>query len=729
MSKQFPFFPQQFAGDSGPACLQMICQHYGRHYSLWQLREQVQQEDERSELMNLCVAAESLGFQSVLSRMPFQSNGSESSLMDTPLPCIIPIRNGHFVVLYKLDRRFAYIADPASGLRRLPLKALLEQWSGGEQPGWVMALQASPGFYESGENKDKGSIAYLLHFLRPYRKLLAYLAGGILLGSLIQLVFPFLTQWLVDVGIENQNVQFIYLILLAQLMLFGSQMTVNLLQSWILLHISTRVNVSLIADFLAKLLRLPISFFTSAKTGDLLQRITDQRRIEAFLTTSLVSLLFAVTNFVVFGLVLLYFQWSLFAVFLAFSLFYLIWIFLFLRPRARVDHQRFKELSDNQNAVLEIIQGMQETKLQNSQDKRRWHWTHVQARLFRSNIRSLSIMQWQDGGAGFINQLKDIIISFLAAKGVVEGSMTLGMMLAIQYIVGQLNGPLQQLIGLVRQGQDAGISLKRLGQIHALPVEKTFDRYQLDMLGEEADIHISNLCFRYHEEGEYVLKNINLTIPAGKVTAIVGTSGSGKTSLMKLLLGFFEPSSGSIRIGAMPLNGIRKSWWRGRCGAVLQDGYIFSDSIANNIAESDEFVNKTKLALAAEVANIQEFIHALPLAYNTMIGAQGNGISQGQRQRILIARAVYKNPDYLFFDEATNALDAKNEKIIVENLHTFFEGKTVVVVAHRLSTVRNADNIVVIEKGELVEQGKHATLTRQRGKYYQLVKNQLELGV
>ena len=729
MSNRIAFFPQQFAGDSGPACLQMLAQYYGQHFPLRLLRERMQQEADSSELMSLCVTAESLGLRSMLSRMPFETDGVESNLRKAPFPCIVSLDNEHFVVVSKIDKKYVYLVDPVLGHRRMPVVEFLEAWQREDQTGWVVVLEATPEFYaDDGMPIQKTGFSYLFQFLRPYRKLLLQLLAGILLGSLIQLCFPFLTQWMVDIGIENQNIRFIYLILLAQLMLFASQMTVNLVQSWILLHMSTRINVSLIADFLAKLLRLPISFFDAGKTGDLLQRIADQRRIESFLTSSITTMLFAITNFAVFGLVLLYYQLNIFLVFFFFGSLYIGWVLLFLKRREQVDNQRFKELADNQNAVLEIIQGMQETKLQNSEAKRRWHWTHVQARLFRSNIRAMSIMQWQDGGAGFINQLKDILISFLAAKGVIDGEMTLGMMLAVQYIAGQLNGPLQQLIVLIRQGQDAGISLSRLGQIHAVPNEEQVERPQLDIFTGSSDIDVKNVSFRYNPESDYVLKNINLHIPAGKITAIVGTSGSGKTTLIKLLLGFFEPSAGSIRVGASTLSGIRKRIWRRRCGAVMQDGYIFSDTIANNIAESDETVNVSKLALSTEVANIQDFIHELPLKYNTMIGAQGNGVSQGQRQRLLIARAVYKNPDFLFFDEATNALDARNEKIIVENLNTFFEGKTVIVVAHRLSTVKNADQIVVLHNGELVEQGTHAELTEKKGAYYKLVKNQLELG-
>jgi len=474
-------------------------------------------------------------------------------------------------------------------------------------------------------------------------------------------------------------------------------------------------------------MKLPIGYFDTKMIGDLLQRIGDHNRIESFLTGSTLNILFSAVNFLVFGAVLLIYNWLIFSIFLVASVAYVLWVFIFLKKRKEVDYQRFQELSDNQSSLIELIQGMQEIKLQNSETKRRRLWTNIQAKLFHANMRSLAISQWQDTGATAINQLKNIFITFVAATAVIEGSMTLGMMLAVQYIVGQLNAPLQQLIGFIRSGQDAKISLERLGEIHNKPNEET-DENLLNDVPENADVVIENLSFRYNQLEEDVLKDINLTIPAGKVTAIVGTSGSGKTTLVKLILGFYDPQKGKIKVGNSDLKSIRKSVWRQKCGAVMQDGYIFSDTIANNIAESDDAVNKPQLLKAVNTANIQEFIENMPNSYNTTIGAKGNGLSQGQRQRLLIARAVYKNPDFLFFDEATNSLDAKNERVIVENLEKFFTDKTVIVVAHRLSTVKNADQIVVLEKGELIEIGTHQELTAKKGTYFSLVKDQLELG-
>ncbi len=550
---------------------------------------------------------------------------------------------------------------------------------------------------------------------------------GLLLGTVFQLIFPFLTQSLVDIGIDTKNLNFIYIVLAGQLALFLGSTVVRFIQSWILLHISVRINVNLIADFLIKLMHLPLGFFDSKNTGDLLQRIGDHKRIESFLTNSSLSVLLSITNLIVFGIVLAVYSTTIFLIFLVSSILYIGWIFFFLKMRKEVDYRAFQQLSDNQDSLIEIIQGMPEIKLQGSQLKRRWKWAGIQAKLFRTQMKALSISQYQDAGALSINQLKDIIITFFAAKLVLEGKMTLGMMLAIQYIIGQLNGPLQQLIGFIRAAQDAKISLERLSEIHGTENEEKVEEQKLSEI-PDGDIEIKNLTFQYTPISDEVLKDINLTIPRGKTTAIVGTSGSGKTTLIKLLLGFYDSNKGSIKIGGQEISTIYKKIWRQQCGVVMQEGFIFSDTIANNIAESDDSTNIGKVLAAASQANIMEYIQDLPLGLNTMIGAKGNGVSQGQKQRLFIARAIYKNPDFLFFDEATNSLDANNERVIMKNLNKFLKGKTAIVVAHRLSTVKNADQIVVLENGRIVEIGKHKKLVKKKGKYYELVKNQLELG-
>ncbi|MEL6866965.1 MAG: peptidase domain-containing ABC transporter [Bacteroidota bacterium] len=727
--KSFPFYRQLDQMDCGPTCLRMIFQYYGRSYNLQTLRDLCHIDREGVSMEGICEAAESLGMRTLAVKISYTTDDPESaSLQDVPLPFIAHWEQRHFVVVYKINKKHVWVADPGKSKLKLTRRQFEKSWASEGDMGIALLLETTPEFdLQEGEQIKKSGFGFLFRYFKPYRALMGQLLLGLLLGSIFQLIFPFLTQAIVDVGIENQDIGFVYLVLAAQLMLFIGQISTNLIQGWILLHIGTRINVSLISDFLSKLMKLPIGFFDTKMIGDLLQRINDHRRIETFLTNSTLSTVFSFFNLIIFSIVLAIYDLFIFAVFLTGSILYLVWITIFLRKRRQIDFQNFEQLSENRNALIELIQGMQEIKLQNSDRKRRWQWMHIQARLFRVNIRSLVISQYQDSGAAFISQLKDILISFIAAKAVIDGSITLGMMLAVQYIIGQLNGPLQQMVNFIRSAQDAQISLERLAEIHDRD-EEYDQEYSIDILPEQGDFVIDNVSFRYNQLNDFVLKDINLTIPQGKVTAIVGTSGSGKTTLVKLLLGFYKPEQGNIRLGGSPLFNIDKKLWRSQCGAVMQDGYIFSDTIANNIAESESYVDKNQLLKAVKLANIQAFIESLPLAYNTMIGNRGNGISQGQKQRLLIARAVYKDPNYMFFDEATNALDAENEKIIMENLESFYEGRTVVVVAHRLSTVKNADQIVVLERGRLIEQGTHRELVDKKGAYFNLVKNQLELG-
>lgn len=714
--------------DCGPTCLRMIAKAYGKSYTLPFLREKCYIDKAGVSLKGISEAAELIGLRTLAVKIPRIAKKNEPSLSEAPLPCIAHWNQNHFVVIYKISKTHIWIADPAEGKHKLTLVEFEKSWLSDGKDGIVLLLEPTNEFYtnELDEGNQKG-FGFLIQYLKPHKKLMFQLIMGLLLGTVFQLIFPFLTQSLVDVGIETKNLSFIYIVLAGQLALFLGSTTVRFIQSWILLHISVRINVNLIADFLIKLMHLPLGFFDSKNTGDLLQRIGDHKRIESFLTNSSLSVLLSITNLIVFGIVLSVYSLSIFLVFLLASILYIGWIFFFLKMRREVDYRAFQQQADNQDSLIEIIQGMPEIKLQGSQLKRRWKWAGIQAKLFRTQMKALSISQYQDAGALSISQLKDILITFFAAKLVLEGQMTLGMMLAVQYIIGQLNAPLQQLIGFIRSAQDAKISLERLSEIHGTDNEEKIDEIKLSDI-PDGDIEIINLSFQYTPISEEVLKDINLTIPRGKTTAIVGTSGSGKTTLIKLLLGFYNTTKGSIKIGGQELSTIYQKVWRNQCGVVMQDGFIFSDTIANNIAESDDKTNIAKVLSSATQANIIDFIQDLPLGLNTMIGSKGNGISQGQKQRLFIARAIYKNPEFLFFDEATNSLDANNERIIMNNLHKFLEGKTAIVVAHRLSTVKNADQIVVLENGKIVEVGKHKKLVKKKGKYYELVKNQLELG-
>lgn len=741
----FPHYQQLDAMDCGPTCLRMVAKFYGKQYSLQTLRDKCNITREGVSLLGISDAAENIGFRTVGAKLTYEEFVEKANF-----PCIVHWNQKHFVVVYDVDVKMPdkywpdkfkskkdviYVADPAHGLIKYSKEEFLQGWAStkeeSQKAGIVLLLETTPNFYDTeDESKNKKmSLRYLFKYLRPFKKYIFQLFIGFLVGSLLQLIFPFLTQSIVDVGINNQNIGFIYLVLIAQLVLFVSRTSVDFIRSWILLHISARINISIISDFLIKLMKMPLGFFDVKMTGDLLQRIGDHHRIEAFLTSTTLNILFSFVNLLIFGVVLAIYNIYIFGIFVFATIIYVLWITIFMKKRRDLDFKRFQQMSDNQGNLIQLIQGMQEIKLNNCEKQKRWEWEHIQAKVFKVNVKSLSLNQYQQAGAFFINETKNILISFLAAKAVIDGDLTLGMMMAIQYIIGQLNSPIEQLISFMQSAQDAKISLERLGEIHAKADEEENDESKSTILPESKTIDIRNLDFQYEgPHSEKVLKKLNLIVPESKITAIVGTSGSGKTTLVKLLLGFYPATSGEIRVGEMTLDNINSKIWRSKCGAVMQDGFIFSDTIANNIAVSDETINRQKLMNAVRVANIQEFVEGLPLGYNTKIGSDGHGLSQGQKQRILIARAVYKNPEYIFFDEATNALDANNEKVIMQNLDEFFKGKTVIVVAHRLSTVKNADQIVVLKNGEIVEIGNHAELTQLKGAYYELVKNQLELG-
>lgn len=732
----FTFYRQHDAMQCGITCLKMVCKYYGREYSLDELSKLCSTSRAGVTLLGINEAASELGFRT------FCGKPTIEQLTEAPLPAILHWNQNHFVVLYKVKKlrngkhRY-YIADPGRDLLCYTDEEMQDYWAvvktlGDYDRGVALFLQPMPQFYENNrqERSEKRSFGFLLGYLKQYRRYFGQIILGLLLGSIIQLIFPFLTQAIVDVGINYRDINFIYLILLAQLTLTISRTAVDFIRRWILLHISMRINISLISDFFIKLLRLPMSFFDTKLTGDIMQRMTDHRRIESFLTGQTLSILFSIINFIIFGIVLLCYNTSIFAVFALCSLIYAVWIILFLRKRKQLDYLYFEKQAANNNKTLQFIIGMQEIKLQDCEQRRRWEWEDAQADLFDANMKSLKLQQTQEAGSIFINETKNIIITVLAATAVINNEMTLGMMLAVQYIIGQLNAPVEQLLNFIYSMQDVSISLERINEIHEKPNEASiagaltsFDH------PSGCDIKLNDVVFRYDKHLEpNIIDHVTTVLPQGKVTAIVGTSGSGKTTLIKLLLGYYPLLHGQIIIGSHPINNYNLKWWRRQCGVVMQDGFIFSESIARNIAVDDGEIDRKRLLHAARIANIEDYIENLPLKYNTIIGQDGIGLSQGQKQRILIARAVYKDPPYIFLDEATNALDANNERAIVENLARFYHGKTVVVVAHRLSTVRHADNIIVLEQGKIVESGQHEDLITAKGAYYNLVKNQLELG-
>jgi ATP-binding cassette subfamily B protein len=729
---KFPHYLQPDAMDCGPTCLRIVAKYFGRHYNLETLRNLTWKTREGVSLLTISDAAEKIGFRSQGARLTIDK------LSEVPLPAILHWNQYHFVVLYKIKKSRKgvefLVSDPAHGLVTYNKEEFLKCWASTEQKGVpagiALLLEPTSEFYkDEGEKVNKTGFRYLFTYLKPYKKLINQLLLGFFTGSILSLLFPFLTQAIVDVGITTNNLSFIVLVLVAQLVLTASQTAVGFIRSWIMLHTSTRISISLISDFLIKLMKLPIRFFDTKQIGDLRQRIEDNERVQTFLTGSLVSMSFGIFTFIIYSFVMAYYDWSILLIFYFGSALYVLWIVMFLKKRKELDYKYFNVAAANQSNVYQLITGMQEIKLNNCEKQKRWEWERIQAKLFKVNVKGLMLNQNQQAGSLFINQVKNIVISFIAAKAVIDGSMTLGMMMAVQYIIGQLNSPINEFIVFMRAGQDAKISLERLGEIHNNDDEEDANLFRIYELPENKNISVQNLSFHYEgPKSPRVLNDINLVIPQNKITAIVGASGSGKTTLIKMLLGFYLPYEGKIEIGGINLNQFSMEMWRSNCGVVMQDGFIFSDTIANNIAVGEDFPDREKLFNAVKMANILDYIQSLPLRYNTKIGQEGAGLSQGQKQRILIARAIYKNPEFLFFDEATNALDANNEKTIQENLNEFFQGKTVVTVAHRLSTVKNAHQIVVLDKGEVVEVGNHEELARKKGAYYQLVKNQLEMG-
>lgn len=733
----FPFSPQLDRMDCGPACLQMISKYYGKSLDLDHLRRISFLNKDGVSLLNLSEAAEKIGFKTLRVQIPF-----EKLIHNCPLPCILHWKQDHFIILYKIKlkgEKFLFsIADPAHGLITIDKETFLTSWiSSSEDKGVALILTPNQEFFTDPNlqsKKEKNSFSFLLQYLRPYTKLITLLVSAILVGSLISLFFPLLTQILVDSAIGSKDYNLVVLILLSQLLLFLGDLAMQAVKTWLLLNVNTRLSISIISDFLAKMMKLPLSFFELKSTGDITQRVQDHHLIDSFLTGTALNTVFSIINLFVVSLILLFYNGIIFLIFLALSVVSVFWITLFLKARKRLDYQRFLISSSSQDALYEIIFGIQEIKLNGGELTKRWEWERIQNKQFRLNIKGLALAQYQRIGFLFINQLKNIIISFVAATQTIDGLLTLGMMLSISYITGLANSPLEQLIEFFRSGQDASLSVARLKEVHNSH-EEDQSRNDTGNSGPapnyqgQGGIQVANLSFQYGgPKSPFVLRNINLHIPENKTTAIVGASGSGKTTLLKLLLKFYDVEHGTIIVDGVNLKDMSAHRWRKECGVVMQDGYIFSDSIARNIALDGESITESSMLRAVKISNIQEHIDSLPLGFNTRLSANGGSLSEGQRQRILISRAVYKSAKYLFFDEATSSLDANNERIVTNQLDSFLKGRTSVIIAHRLSTVKNADQIVVLERGTIVEVGTHETLVRKKGYYFELIKNQLELG-
>ncbi|RYD56786.1 MAG: peptidase domain-containing ABC transporter [Sphingobacteriales bacterium] len=738
MKRPFPFYKQYDQMDCGVACLRMICKHYGKTIAHDIISERAHLNVTGTSLGGLAEAAETFGLQTLVFSCKFQVLKD-----DVPLPAIIYWKQRHFIIVYDIIRRrdktYVKVADPGYGLITYSEKEFLDGWLGlkydSQQEGIVMGIETLPEFHDidaKTTESSKVTLLSLLSYMRPYKRYFIQILCGLLIGSLVQMILPFLTQAIVDKGVDYGNINFIYLILFAQLTLYASLLCVDIIRNWILLFVSSRINIKLVSVFIIKLMKLPIGYFDSKNIGDLMQRIQDHNRIQNFISTSSLNALFSILNIVIFSIVLCYYSVAILIVFLIASALYIVWNALFLKKRAEIDFKMFDQAAGNQNSLIQIITGIQEIKLNGSAKRRRWEWEALQARLYKISTKSLSISQVQGEGAEFIDQIKNAIITFMSAKMVIDGQISLGTMLSVQFIIGQLSSPINGLVSFFQVAQDAHLSLKRIHEIHQKRSESDGqDEVPLQEIPSSKSIRLNNVSFRYGtEKSPLVLKNITCTIQEGKTTAIVGASGCGKTTLLKLLLRFYNPSQGEIKVGELNLSTINPDQWRSLCACVMQEGHIFSDTIIKNISESEKsgLIDVNRVHQSAAIANIGQLIADLPRGYQTRIGASGLNLSTGQKQRILIARAAYKDPSYLFLDEATSALDANNEKAIINNLAQFSEKRTVVVVAHRLSTVVNADNIIVMNDGRIVEEGTHSELIPKRGLYYSLIKNQLELG-
>ena len=729
MKRRFPTYRQLYLKDCAPACLKIISKYYEKDISIEFVRDLCETTRIGTNLENLSRAAENIGFRTLGVQL------SLDEIEQAPLPCILHWSQDHFVVLYKISKNTFYISDPARGLVRYTPEEFLKHWIGKQatpktKQGIALLIEITPKFNmeEVQTEQSNLSVSFFLKYLKNKKSFLWQLLIGLTLGSLLQLLFPFLTQSIVDVGIVNQDINFIYLILFAQLFLYIGKLSIEILRDWILLHIGTRVKVTMISDFIIKLMQLPISFYDSKLIGDIMQRMEDHERIRILLTSSSLNLVFSIFNIIVFSIILAIYNTSIVFVFLIGTIGYFLWFTLFLKKRALVDTEQFKESINDNTKVIELINGMQEIKLNNAERRKRWTWEHIQVKLYKLDLKSLSISQYQNHGTDFINEIKNMIITVMAANLVIGGKITLGMLLAIMFMLGQLNLPVRLLLQFIREFQDANLSYKRLSEITNKKTENDRDAVHIADVSDKRSLKIRDVSFSYPGTDTLSLKNISFTMQQDKVTALVGKSGSGKTTLLKLLLKFYEPSSGTIEIGSTKLKNISNNSWRNYCGVVMQEGFIFDDTLKNNICLSDGIIDTKRLNNAIRISNLSQLIDKLPMGFNTFIGTKGIGLSTGEKQRILIARTTYKNPDILFFDEATSALDTENEKIIVNNLDNHYASKTSLVIAHRLSTVKNADVILVLDKGEIVERGTHHELIQKKGHYYDLVKNQLELG-
>lgn len=720
---RFPVDYQMDSQDCGPACLKIIAKYFGRFYSLQYLRDRCGITKQGVSLENLSMGAESLGLRTLAIKCTL-----DDIINKVPFPAILFWRNSHFIVVYHANKKYIWVSDPAKGRIKYTHEDFKAGWyKKGETLGVLLAIEPTIDFKRSKVEREieKNSFISILRYFIPYKNSFATIFFIMLVVTLLQGMLPFISKAVIDVGIKSSDINFINMVLIGNISILISITIFNVIRDWVLMHITSRVNIALISDYLIKLMKLPVTFFENKLLGDILQRARDHERIRNFIMNNSLSLIFSILTFIIFGIILLTYNPIIFYIFLGGSILYVAWVLLFLRIRKRLDWEYFELVSQDQSYWVETVSAIQDIKIYNYERYRRWKWEEIQARLYKVNKRVLNITNMQKLGAQFIANIKNMAIVFFCASAVIKGDITFGIMISTQFIIGMLNGPLTQFIGFIVSAQYAKISFLRMNEIKQLKdEEELLSIGTTSILPEKRDITLSNIIFQYSPNSPIVLKNIFLTIPQNKITAIVGGSGSGKSTLLKLLVRLYKPTAGEIKMGNMNIASINLHTWRNMCGVVMQDGKLFNDTILANIVLDDEHINYERLHKVCRMAQIAKEINGMPKGYETMIGERGRGISGGQKQRLLIARALYREPDFLFLDEATNSLDVINEKKIVEALNAAFENRTVIVVAHRLSTIRNADQIIVLHQGRIAEIGNHENLMAKKGEYFKLVSSQ-----
>ncbi len=725
MFNRFPLYIQSESKDCGPSCLKIIARYYGNNVDIEYLRKVSETTRSGTSLTGLIRAAKKIGFKAVASKESFSILKKE-----VPLPVIAHWNQDHFVVVYEITNDKVYVSDPELGKVKYTHSDFMDKWLENDENGEGILLLLN---FNVNENfqlpkeavEKKVDISFISSHLKNYKKSFIRISVLVFIASILELAFPYLTQQIIDRGVQFKDVNFIFLSAASYILIFIGYKAANIIRNWVVIKLSMRFNIQLISNFIKKLTLLPIAYYDSKITGDIFQRISDHEFLEKFFTSNSIGALFSILNILIFSGLFLWYNDNIFLIFLVGTIIHIAWIFLFFSKRKVLDFKFFSIKSKENNKIIELIHGMQDIKLNGYEEPKKKEWEEIRTSLYKRDMESMKVEQFQLDGASFIKEIKNISIIIMSSLLVVNNKLSFGTLLAISYIIGHLNAPIEKLVSFLNNIQDLRLGFRRILEIHNKDIEG--EGKSLVKNFKMGDVTINNVDFKYQGTSENVLNNISFSIPFKKTTAIVGASGSGKTTLLKLLLKFYEVNSGSIKVNGLNINDLDYNSWRNKCGVIMQESYIFNDSIENNIILAQES-NFEKMKQACLVCNIHGFIQGLPLGYQTKIGNEGVEISSGQKQRILMARAIYKNPEFLLFDEATSALDAQNEKEISKKLESVFKNRTVLLIAHRLSTIKNADNIIVLSNnGNIVEMGPHMELIKNKGHYHQLIKNQLEL--